>query len=63
MKPYVSYEALDGAVQVIACSVCMDCPTELWVDGRKTKVFKTGERSVQDAERLASEIVIKRVHC
>ena len=48
-------------VQVIECDTCNDCPVDVYIDGRKAKSFK-GETALQDAERLAHEVIIKRVH-
>ena len=50
-----------NGVQVIECDTCNDCPVDVYIDGRKAKSFK-GETALQDAERLAHEVIIKRVH-
>ncbi len=48
-------------VAVIECDTCNECPVTLVIDGHEVKEY-FGETALHDAERDASEEIIKRVH-
>lgn len=51
-----------AGVDVMECDTCNECPVAVVVDGVEVKEFNTGELALQDAERHAGDIRIKRIH-